>query len=1506
MAVSSELIRTRAGLRNDHDTEEQVVDNDTYSPLNFVHPLIFLHDQWSRANRSGVPVSGHVKSSHQLPVLGKGLSFTVRAGTFQIDGLEPSPSHVAMKIPNLNFTPSSVKTKAETDRARSILNEVHILTHEPLRMHGNIVQLLALSWTEASSDDDSLVLMMLMAPAMSGTLADLQSQKKSLSYDLKMRLCDDVSQGLQALHVCGVVHGDVKSENVLVFTAEDGHMIAKVSDFGTAVVLDFTSNGTIEDDPDYYLPASTRLWMAPEASGPVRRSKLHLTDIYSFGLLAWRVLIDGANPFDEFDMPRDIEARSAKIETIKREFSAGHAGMAIAKIENSLGIPSSSLQSFSLLWLFLCTIQCAPEKRSLSAALNHGKHHEPYVAASPTSRSQADVRIRVIPNIDQFRLSPIQFDMLKTSAVDCVNTRRLDTKLQHQLVNAYRETLDAATSIIGQNPANLLAQSYVLQCSWVLIIFRFGSIGKWNGSLAEDVLPLAFTVLQLAKGREKHTVLSLLFSLAETYPETKSVFKFSEIIDAASQAALEGVFSALFFLRRYRASGLTGKEYFFGRENTEELSEDTAAALDRLDGLARISTETHELDGEQGELERTEKLVIGIQSLLSEQMSPVRNEKSPLLRACHQGQTRQVAALLGHDHDAAILSPFGESCLHWLYAFPEEDMEKIANQLYAQGADPLAVAEDPTAESQLESSRHKQLGLIYKDNPLCRSVSVGSLAAVKELTRLLQKVDIDTSAKYSILYEVSVLAASLHMAEILKHIILELESQCYSVLEESLGKWRFEIWRSHLFRGATLVEVETCRFSLHGKLWDKALKDTFIVLDDYGDIPELVSPIIAMAKKPTHPIFMAIKLGSQRVCTHIVLHTRWGADTEVIDPSTGYTALCWAMQENWIDFFDALVQRGAILDLQGQYPEEHFLADARSTYLHLCAEMKSSKYFAEELIRRGIPTGLADKYDRSALFLCICGDAVDTARVLVHHGEDLNQTDADGFTLIGQLLRQKNRRRINHLECALKEFGVILNAIVHEEKQLTVFHMAAGLLSEVEQSQGIMQILLPVFPVQYVNFSSARGAYPFHEAITSLDVTAFELLQKVRADLDVKDPYGNDLLEVTRVLMLGATLDKMEQKKYATRLAERTENLLDAVENAKEWPNSGEFFRLVRRLEHELEPIVEKSALIDHADVRRRQIFDLVASACRSVDMVLTDWLEVHEFGRHIHRVISPTFTLRLHCFFEADGHSNLSEEDMQQVYEKHPWMVRGVSDRQLSGLQQGAVMHFYFMRIRDKLRAAKQQGIAANLDRDEALFAKYAERPSAAGWPYSQATVNYPNGLLHDWSYALGNHRQKAQLPEGMFEELATWNALHEAGSLDAIGFSPEFEALHFQPPLQKVELCTATRIKPVFKWALYCSCVDRPFESFSEKFVTSMVQRHGHGPRVTTTGEDAGSGLLREADRCFHQTHYLPIEMPPMKARPGFEPEGGLWQPFLCGVEGEEHEEEVGVKKENQEHNE
>lgn len=56
-------------------------------------------------------------------------------------------------------------------------------------------------------------------------------------------LLGDVASGLSALHTCGIVHGDIKLDTVLVSPSRDtpAKAIAKVADFGHAFVLNDTA-----------------------------------------------------------------------------------------------------------------------------------------------------------------------------------------------------------------------------------------------------------------------------------------------------------------------------------------------------------------------------------------------------------------------------------------------------------------------------------------------------------------------------------------------------------------------------------------------------------------------------------------------------------------------------------------------------------------------------------------------------------------------------------------------------------------------------------------------------------------------------------------------------------------------------------------------------------------------------------------------------------------------------------------------------------------------------------------------------------------------------------------------------------------------------------------------------------------------------------------------------------------------------------------------------------------
>ena len=64
---------------------------------------------------------------------------------------------------------------------------------------------------------------------------------KGLDFDLKHLLCLDIARGLSSLHQAGLVHGDVKAENVLVCSSPSRRYLAKISDFGFSVVVSIST-----------------------------------------------------------------------------------------------------------------------------------------------------------------------------------------------------------------------------------------------------------------------------------------------------------------------------------------------------------------------------------------------------------------------------------------------------------------------------------------------------------------------------------------------------------------------------------------------------------------------------------------------------------------------------------------------------------------------------------------------------------------------------------------------------------------------------------------------------------------------------------------------------------------------------------------------------------------------------------------------------------------------------------------------------------------------------------------------------------------------------------------------------------------------------------------------------------------------------------------------------------------------------------------------------------------
>jgi serine/threonine-protein kinase len=116
------------------------------------------------------------------------------------------------------------------------------------------------------------------------TLAQLLARRGALPLDEARDLLGQAADGLAAAHRAGVIHRDLKPQNVLV----DASRRVKRIDFGLAkasFMEGMTATGLILGTPEYMAPEQIR-------GRPVDAR----TDIYAFGCVAFHVLA-GAPPF---------------------------------------------------------------------------------------------------------------------------------------------------------------------------------------------------------------------------------------------------------------------------------------------------------------------------------------------------------------------------------------------------------------------------------------------------------------------------------------------------------------------------------------------------------------------------------------------------------------------------------------------------------------------------------------------------------------------------------------------------------------------------------------------------------------------------------------------------------------------------------------------------------------------------------------------------------------------------------------------------------------------------------------------------------------------------------------------------------------------------------------------------------------------------------------------------------------------------------------------------------
>ncbi|KAL5540134.1 hypothetical protein UlMin_042358 [Ulmus minor] len=110
----------------------------------------------------------------------------------------------------------------------------------------------------------------------------MKRQSRAVPLKLAVKQALDVARGMAYVHALGLIHRDLKSDNLLIFSDKS----IKIADFGVARIEVQTEGMTPE--------TGTYRWMAPEMIQ--HRPYTQKVDVYSFGIVLWE-LITGMLPF---------------------------------------------------------------------------------------------------------------------------------------------------------------------------------------------------------------------------------------------------------------------------------------------------------------------------------------------------------------------------------------------------------------------------------------------------------------------------------------------------------------------------------------------------------------------------------------------------------------------------------------------------------------------------------------------------------------------------------------------------------------------------------------------------------------------------------------------------------------------------------------------------------------------------------------------------------------------------------------------------------------------------------------------------------------------------------------------------------------------------------------------------------------------------------------------------------------------------------------------------------
>jgi serine/threonine protein kinase len=176
----------------------------------------------------------------------------------------------AVAVKTLNISPLPKTGNQEVDSKstaeyhaliQDILMEVRVMSHAAISRYPNVVELVAMAFEDVvdlAERIDFFRPILLLKPSDS-IYPDLRRLLEDpgvgalLIDEIINSLTCDIADGIAAIHIYGIIHADLKPENLLLYRVET-NFTAKLSDFGLSGVLQSRDIGGAGD----------RTWLPPE------------------------------------------------------------------------------------------------------------------------------------------------------------------------------------------------------------------------------------------------------------------------------------------------------------------------------------------------------------------------------------------------------------------------------------------------------------------------------------------------------------------------------------------------------------------------------------------------------------------------------------------------------------------------------------------------------------------------------------------------------------------------------------------------------------------------------------------------------------------------------------------------------------------------------------------------------------------------------------------------------------------------------------------------------------------------------------------------------------------------------------------------------------------------------------------------------------------------------------------------------------------------------------------